>query len=221
MKKIKVEHGRKSYKEERPVVYFEEITAQKDCPHCGKAMQYEEVVIEELGYGGHVDGILEFGEGKKKFHIVIDFKGTNSDKLKRDNPQRPEYPDQKHVKQISIYTHNLRKRPELNVVGWALLYTSRDTPIPKFKIIPHSMTPEDWNNAEELHDSQVKQVRILNRSLDDGNIKRILKHKLCPDHKYYRKKVEAKYHECEYADICFSAPVQMLRLLRDAKKCLE
>jgi hypothetical protein len=219
--KIKVKHGRKSYKEERPVVYIEKILPQQNCPHCGLAMHYEEVTIEECGYGGHVDGIIEFLIGKKKYHIVIDFKGTNAEKIKRDNPQRPEYPDAKHVKQISVYTYNLKQRKELNVVGWALLYTSRDTPIPKFKIIPHAMSELDWTDAKELHDSQVKQVRILNKSLDDGNIQRILKHKLCPNHKYYRSKVDARYHECEYADCCFSAPKHMFDLLKDAKKCLN
>jgi hypothetical protein len=219
-KLVKIRHGREITKEQRPVVYLKKITAAKPCPHCGAEMKYEEVQIEEAGYGGHVDGILEFGEGKKKWHIVIDFKGTNADKIKRDNPQRPEYPDPKHTKQISIYAWALKQKEELNIIGWALLYTSRDTPIPKNKFIPHFMTDSDWDEAQELYDSQVKQVRILYKSLDDGNITRLLKHKLCPDHKFYRKKVASRYHECEYSGQCFSAPVAMKKLLQEAKKQL-
>jgi hypothetical protein len=219
-KKVKVVHGRHTYEEQKPIVYIKEILPQQTCPHCKAEMQYEEVEIRKGSFSGHLDGILEFNIDGKKIHWIIDFKGTNADKLKRDNAQYPQYPDAKHVKQLSIYTHYLSLLDELNVVGWALLYTSRDTPIPKYKIIPHVMSKADWKEAEMLFESQVKQTRILYKSLEDGSIKRILKHKLCEDHRFYKRYVSAKYHECELADICFSAPKQLQKMLKDAQKKL-
>jgi hypothetical protein len=226
-KKEKILLGRTVYEIDVPKVYIKNIVSQQICTHCKKPMKYEEIGIDVKGIVGHIDGILEFTVNNKKYHIVIDYKGTNADKLKRDkdNPRFPQYPDPKHIKQITLYSYALKKYYSedhgLNIVGYAILYTSRDTPIPKYKIVPKIMDELDWDIASELFKSQIKQVRILNKCLTDGNLERLIKHRLCPDMDYYKCKVHHKYSECAYSAICFSAPKQLMSLLKEAKKKLK
>ena len=221
-KKIKKTVGRTEVELEVPKV-MNRMTTNSVCPKCGKTMKYEELEIDVDGLTGHVDGVLEFIIGKTKIHVVIDYKGTTADKIKSAVPTNKFqiFPDPKHVKQISLYTYALKEYYGLNIVGHALLYMSRDTPIPKYKICAHAMSGEDWDEAEKLFKSQTKQIRILYKSLADGNIARLLKHKLCTDHKYYRKYVEGRYNKCEFCDICFSAPKQMTAMLTEVAEQLE
>lgn len=193
-----------------------------NCPKCGKEMSYSELEIDVDGLTGHVDGVIEFEFEGKKCHIVIDYKGTTVEKLKSWKPGHPyiTFPDTKHVKQISLYAYALKHYYGLNIVGYGVLYTSRDTPIPKYKICPKFLTKDDWAEIESLFKSQTRQIKILYKTLKDNDITRLLDKKLCKDHSYYRKNVEHKYGACDYSAICFSAPKQMKKLLRDACKCL-
>ena len=202
---------------------FSRMTTNSVCPKCGAEMKYEELEINVKGITGHIDGVMELTVGKKKYYIVIDYKGTTAEKIKNYKPNGGYivYPDPKHTKQIRMYTYALKNYYYLNVIGHALLYTSRDTPFPKNKICAHYMTETDWKDAEELFSSQVRQVRILYKTLDDAKTSRLVKHKLCPDHKYYNKVVKSKFSECEYCSICFSAPKQMASILKDAVNKLD
>jgi len=198
------------------------MSARKPCPKCGKVMKYEELEVSVKGFTGHVDGVLEFEHNNKKYYVVIDYKGTTAEKIKNYKPGHPyiQFPDPKHVKQISIYAHALRVYYNLNIIGYAVLYTARDTPIPKYKICAKFMEPQDWKKAEDLFESQVKQIRVLYKTLDDLKVSRLLKHKLCKDHSFYKENVEGRFNQCEYCSICFSAPKQMTGILKDAAKHL-
>jgi hypothetical protein len=221
-KKIKKILGRQEYEIEVPKV-ISRMTFNSMCPKCGKQMKYEELEIDVKGLTGHVDGVLEFIVNKKKCHIVIDYKGTTAEKIKNYKPGNPYtvFPDPKHTKQIGLYAYALNNYYGLNVIGHALLYTSRDTPIPKNKICAHFLTEEEWEKAEEIFKGQLKQIRVLNKTLEDGRIERLMRNKLCPDYKYYSKNVKSRFSECDYCDICFSAPKQMSEMLKDASKSLK
>jgi hypothetical protein len=191
------------------------------CPKCSKTMEYVEIEIDVNGIKGHVDGILRYKVDGVKYYIIIDFKGSSIQKITQNKHAKPPtLPVKKHTKQISLYTHVFKKYKKLNVIGWALIYTARDNPKIRF-IAAKVFNKEDWKDAETLFDNQSHQQAILTKTLEDGNIKRLLKHKLCTDSDHYYKDIKDQYSTCDYAGICFSNPKRLMQTLSDAYALLK
>ena len=197
------------------------FSADNKCPKCSQTMDYVEVEVDEDGIKGHVDGILCFKVDGVKQYIVIDFKGSSLQKLTQNkNAKPPVLPVKKHTKQISLYAHIFKKYKKLNVVGWALIYTTLDNTKINF-IAAKTFSKKDWVEAEELFDGQAQQQRILTKTLEDGRVKRLLKNKLCTDSDYYYSQVKDQYSTCAYAGICFSHQKKLLELVTDAYESIN
>jgi hypothetical protein len=195
-------------------------TTKNVCRKCGKDMVYEELEILHNGIKGHCDGILEYKIDKKKYHVVIDFKGTTAERIRRHKPSAPLYPYEKNVKQIGIYTHVFNTYEDLNVVGWALIYISRDDP--KVRLICWKMfEPSDWKQVKIFFDKEAHQNKVWNLTLEDHKIKRLVDNKRCADEDDYKKNVRNMFSPCPLSKVCFSAPKRLLSILEDGREELQ
>ena len=193
-----------------------ELSTNNKCPHCKQRAEYVEIEFDEEGIKGHVDGILRFKIKGKKYYIIIDFKGTSSLGLNQNKHAiPPKYPTKKNSKQIGLYAHIFKKHYDWNVVGWALIYTARDS-TKQYLVCPKVYDEKDWKEAEAMFNSQVLQQKILTKTLEDFNIDRLLKHKLCRCNDHYTNDVKDQYHACEYAPVCFSNTKKLKELLTHA-----
>lgn len=186
------------------------------CKKCGSEMEYEELAMSLDGIEGHTDGILEFKLDGKKYHIIIDFKGTNAERIKRHKPLVPLYPYEKNMKQIGIYTYAFKQNPKLNVVGWALIYFSRDDP--KTRLVCWKIFEDkDWKKAKKFFEKEAHQNKVWKKTLKDHKLSRLIEHKRCTTEEVYNKEVKNIFSPCPLAKVCFSAPGMLLRVLKEAR----
>lgn len=169
-------------------------TTNNKCPACQTSMEYVEIEIKYKGLTGHIDCIIYLGNN---MYWVGDYKTTT--KYKLDSGKLPE---KQHLLQIPAYVWVLRTKYKMNVVGFSLLYLSRDNP---FKFIEK---PFKWNDKWQ-HDigKMIKRQRQAYQaaltSLFNQDHKQAVEHKLCSSREYYDKHVNY-YTPCPLLDVCFS-----------------
>ena len=185
------------YNERGEVIRSGKITAynttDNECPCCGEAMQYEEIEVRYKGIKGHIDCIIDLGDGK---YWVGDYKTSSNWGL--DNKILPM---NSHLKQIPAYVYILRKKYKLNVVGFSLLYVTRDNPW-RFKETPFEWNHEWTEYASDMLRGEKRKYKAALHTFVDGDLDRIIEHKPCKSEAFYHKEI-SYYNECPLLGICF------------------
>ncbi len=168
-------------------------TTENRCAECGSLMEYVEIEVVLNGVKGHIDCIIYLGKGK---YWVGDYKTTTGNKINSDK-----LPHKSHLKQVPTYVYMLRESLKLNVVGFSLLYISRDNPF-KFQE-KHYHWSKKWNLKIKL---MIRDERIRYKAslLDFKNkeVDQIIKKKLCCSREFYDEHVDY-YTPCPLLDVCF------------------
>lgn len=180
-------------------------TTRNRCPECKDSMEYVEIEISYKGLKGHIDCIIYLGNGQ---YWVGDYKTTTKYKLTSGK-----LPEKSHLMQIPTYVWVLRNKYKMNVVGFSLLYLSRDNP---FNFVEKHFTWNDeWEiKTKKLINSQRLAFVAALHSLKTKNFTHAIENKLCCSESYYHKNVSF-YTECPMLKVCFQRKKleQMLQLI--------
>lgn len=165
------------------------------CPKCSSPMEYVEKEINFNGLKGHIDCIIELSDGT---YWVMDYKTSTKTKLESNK-----LPQKAHMKQIPAYCYVLRKKYKMKVVGFSVLYFSRDNP---FNFYEHA---ERWSKEwTETCKTMIAQERLkfksAVKSFKNLDPTLAIKHKPCKTLAFYEKEV-AYYSECPMLDVCFNS----------------
>lgn len=168
-------------------------TTDNDCPCCTEPMQYEELEVTYKGITGHIDCIIDMGNGR---YWVGDYKTCSGWGL-----ENKRLPARAHLKQIPAYCYILRKKYKINVVGFSLLYATRDNPW-NFKETPFEWS-KDWTDyALDLLKTEKKKYRAALNDFKNNDYNKSISMKPCDSEEYYFKEVDY-YKECPMLGICF------------------
>ena len=168
-------------------------TTNNDCPCCGESMQYEEIEVTYKGIKGHIDCIIDMGNGR---YWVGDYKTCSGWGL-----ENKRLPAKAHLKQIPAYCYILMKKYKLKVVGFSLLYATRDNPW-KFKETPFEWNSEWTEYALDLLKGEKRKYRAALRDFRDNSFDRAVALKPCDSEEYYHKEIDY-YNECPMLGVCF------------------
>lgn len=165
-----------------------------ECKKCGKPLLYVEIEVEYHGVCGHVDGIVEVQAGE---YVILDYKTASSNKL-----SRKKLPSHENYKQLSSYAYILWKKYKLNVVGFSLLYVTRDNPA-VFSEYYFDWSTEVQQTTLEFLRSQVKRYRAGIAAWKQSNVDLAIAAKPCASEADYRANQHV-YSECAHLDVCFT-----------------
>lgn len=169
-------------------------TTNNKCPLCFHPMEYVEKMIKYKGLKGHIDAIVKLEGGG---WWVADYKTTTKNNLLKTNG----LPHKAHLKQLPTYCYVLEKKYKMRVVGFSLLYLSRDNP---FQFHEHS---ELWDNmwrkrTREIIKEERKKFQAGVISFRDRDPTQAIKRKPCSCLAQYEKEIDF-YDPCPLLDVCF------------------
>lgn len=165
------------------------VANPRKCKKCSSPVYGAEHEIAIGSIRGHVDEILEvtLPDGKLGY-IPVDYKSTSTKGLayKKKNP------GEAYVAQISAYATLLSR--SLNVVGWCLVFFSRDNPN---KVEYHASTKLLELSKLKTWSRQHRKLLAL-ESWDE--VRELIANRMCRS----RQDVEKKARFCAYASYCTS-----------------
>lgn len=183
-------------------------TTNNECPCCGEPMRYEEIEVNYRGVKGHIDCIIDMGGGR---YWVGDYKTCSNYGI-----ENKILPHKAHLKQIPSYVYILRKKYKLNVVGFSLLYATRDNPW-KFKETPFEWNDEWTDYASDLLKGEKRKYKAALYDFKHNTTSNIIQHKPCKSEAYYFKEIDY-YHECPMLGVCFEKRKLLKALHKHQKK---
>lgn len=168
-------------------------TTNFKCPKCLHPMEYVEIEINYRGLKGHVDAIYKMG---KNTFWVGDYKTTTKNNLKSSG-----LPKSEHLQQVPTYCYALEKTYGIKVLGFSLLYFSRDNP---YEFVEKSYTwTKQWRS--EIADL-IRQQKVIYKSAVQAFAHNkpdiAIKQKPCQRPSDYEKLMPA-YEPCPMIDVCF------------------
>lgn len=182
-------------------------TVNNRCPGCGRPMQYEEIEVKYAGIVGHIDAIIYLGQGQ---YWIGDYKTTTKYKLTSGK-----LPEKSHLKQIPAYVYMAVKGLGLNVIGFSLLYLTRDN--------PHLFLEEsfEWDSTWEkkaklMLKGEKKRYKAALQDFKERKIHRIIQNKPCTSKKFYNEYLDY-YTPCPYLGVCFK-PEELWTTLQAVKQ---
>jgi hypothetical protein len=182
-------------------------TTHNKCKICKHSMEYVEIEVTYKGIKGHIDCIIYLGNKK---YWVGDYKTTTRRKI--DSGKLPEI---QHLMQVPAYVYILRTEYKMDVVGFSLLYLSRDNP---FYFVEKSF---DWSDKWQvkmkilLRTQRVSYMAALDTLLTK-NLDTIIETKLCTSREFYDTNVKY-YTPCPLLNKCFEPKL----LRRELNNVLE
>jgi hypothetical protein len=185
------------------------FSERKPCSKCkGHDLQYEELEIVYKNTAlGHIDGLirLEPKLGKNSPHVVIDYKTSSTFKIDKANKYPGILPLRENVFQIRAYVPLIEQLYQVPVVGWSLIYISRDRPFSSGRHVVSRLMDEP-ERAKVLrrvdHIVRVHRKVLKAKTLEDFAIVR--KHKICKDAEHYKADYMLDNNKCPFAPICFN-----------------
>lgn len=182
-------------------------TTNNKCPCCGSPMYYEEIEVRYRGIVGHIDAIIYLGNGR---YWVGDYKTTTKYKINSGK-----LPEKAHLKQIPAYVHILRVTLKLNVVGFSLLYLSRDNP---FYFSEESFYwDKQWTiKAKAMLKGEKRRYLAALESFKTRKLHHIIQNKPCTSKKFYNQNLDY-YTPCPLLDVCFK-PEELWSTLSNYKQ---
>lgn len=169
-------------------------TTKHKCPSCDHPMEYVEIEINYKGLKGHIDAIYKMG--KNKFWVG-DYKTTTKNILKKHS----KLPKREHLMQVPTYCYALEELYGMEILGFSLLYFSRDNP---YEFVEKSDT---WNNRwrakiKQLIIDQKRNYRVAVRGFVKNKPELAIKYKPCQIPSDYEKVMPA-YEPCPMENYCF------------------
>lgn len=205
-------------------------TTKNTCPKCKKPMFHIEVEIrwglkknkghklkdkpeDKYHFRGFVDGIWKIPKELGGGYWIIDYKTTSMKKMERN-----EYPERKHLYQLPVYAHILKKKYGLDVKGFSLIYVPRDNPRNFYEY------REEWNKDWEKWSEKVIKENVGRQVAIDKDLKlktyeNIIKTKPCATERDFEKKMSNGFDECPMIDVCFNRQMLIKSLDRWHKIC--
>lgn len=177
-------------------------TTQNKCPACGMPMEYLEKEINYKGLKGHIDAIIDMGDGI----WVGDYKTATKDII-----LRAKLPKKEHLMQVPAYCYVLEKKYKQKVLGFSLLYLSRDNPY-MFKEASELWTPKWRRDTALMLKAQRDIYKSSVRAFVYNKPKLAIDYKPCSRPSDFERLMPS-YEPCPYADVCFDEK----RLCRDMK----
>lgn len=170
-------------------------TTNNKCPSCKLPMEYVEKSISYKGLKGHIDAIVKLDGGG---WWVADYKTSTKYQITNATSKLPH---KAHLKQIPTYCYVLKKKYKMNIVGFSVLYLSRDNP---FLFHEHSeLWDAKWDKrTKALIKAEGKKFTAGTRSFYERNPKYAIKHKPCANLRQYEEEIDF-YDPCPMLDICF------------------
>jgi hypothetical protein len=164
------------------------------CPCCAEGMEYIEKEIRYKGLKGHIDCIIKLPNGT---YWVADYKTCTKNKM-----DSGKVPMKGHLKQLPSYCYVLKKKYHLNVVGFSLIYFSRDNPFNMFEY--SEKWTEKWDEkCRILIKGERRKFKAGVKSFADQNPAAAIKHKPCTSLRFYEKEI-AYYNPCPMLEVCFN-----------------
>lgn len=179
----------------RKGILTRESTTNNKCPTCKHPMDYVEKEIDYRGIKGHVDCIMKLKGGG---WWVADYKTCTKTKIDRGAAVLPE---RAHMNQVPTYCYALEKQYGIKVLGFSILYLSRDNP---FLFYEHAERWTDvWRSeTKEMLRQQIRMYKASMLSLAVKDPKYAVRTKPCTSLRHYNEK-QAGYTPCPYLDQCF------------------
>ena len=124
-------------------IHSEPQICPKKCVKCGhEKLSMEEITLDINGVSGHLDYLIKV----KNKYVGLEFKTTTSFGIKSGNG----LPKPKHHIQIQSYCLALKKKYGFNMLGYIIIYLSRDLPFGgrnnSFRVYPYKITREMLRN---------------------------------------------------------------------------
>lgn len=169
-----------------------ENTTVNTCPECGHPMKYVEKTVVLNGLTGHIDCIVMTKAGV----IIGDYKTSSKSAI-----DSGKLPKKAHLHQVPTYALAFEQQYKMIVLGFALLYLSRDNP---FKFYEHY---EDWSDkwrdyAQRNFNKQRKRFRLGVKAFRKQDIAIAVRKKPCKDRDYYEEHMDF-YESCPMLGVCF------------------
>ncbi len=169
-------------------------TTNNKCPGCDHSMEYIEIEINYRGLKGHIDAIYKMG---KNMFWVGDYKTTTKNILKKSS----ELPKREHLMQVPTYCYALEKLYGMKILGFSLLYFSRDNPY-EFVEKSDTWTPRWRKQIAKLIRSQKTNYQVAVQAFVQNKPELAIRYKPCQKPSDYEKLMPA-YEPCPMADVCF------------------
>jgi hypothetical protein len=168
-------------------------TTNNKCPCCKHDLFYEEKEVRYKGLKGHIDAILKTPEG----FIIGDYKTTTRSKL-----ESGKLPMKAHLKQLPTYCYILKKKYKMKVIGFSLLYFSRDNP---FRFVEHyEPWTDEWDERvrTKVIKHERKKFKAGVKAFLEQDIRIAIKHKPCSCREQYEEELDF-YTPCPLLGVCF------------------
>lgn len=195
--------------------HLDELLEYGPCTKCGcTEVSHEEIKIKFKGIiRGRIDGLFVDKYGNI---FLIDYKTSGSYPLYLHNSgKESKFPYMTNKVQISAYCYFVmrmynKKLIDLGykgLVGWMLIYISRDKSFKEHAIVGSDFTQEDYDREDFIQRRSVKHFKLVTTSADNdfNELPRILvDEKPCSCKSDYEANMKDWYNECPYVDKCFS-----------------
>jgi hypothetical protein len=179
-------------------------TTKNTCPKCKHAMLYVEKEIIYNGLKGHIDAIIELGAG----YWVGDYKTTTKSSLRgvRREPDSKVLPEPKHLLQLPTYCYVLEKKYQMKILGFSLLYLSRDNP---FEYKEFSYEWDDTWRKRMRNAIKLERVKFKAgiRAFREQDPRIAIDKKPCSCLDQYKKEIDY-YNECPLLNVCFTSGLE-------------
>lgn len=193
--------------------HVEKFSTESTCPKCESVMDYEELgVYFGKHIVGHCDGLFKVDGG----YIVIDYKTTSILNITRNRKKRI-FPYKSNVSQIESYCYLLAKQYKINILGWILVYCSRDNPVKNKVITGRSLSKEDKIRISSRVHLYDRHYGIILRASTLKDLSVVVREKPCKAFEDLEH-IETVYSECPLRDVCFDRNLLREALL-EAKDC--
>lgn len=188
------------------------LSHKHKCPKCKSNMDYEELgVVHGDRIVGHCDGLFKWGDG----YVVIDYKTTSIKALEKHAKLHNVLPYKHNVAQIESYCYLLAKQYGIKIVGWCLMYCSRDNPQYKHLGTGSLLTLQRKKAIAERMDLYDTQYTTILKAATLKDLSSCVATKPCKV-KADLKHMESEYEKCPLRDVCFSKP-KLKEALLEAK----
>ena len=175
------------------------LSSQHICPKCGSAMRYDELGVKHGRHiVGHVDGVFKYREG----YILVDYKTTSAKKVAQHRQTRRLFPYEYNIRQIESYGTLVQKQYGINILGWMLVYVSRDNPSWDYVVTGRALTLEQKRIIWTRMKTYDKHYHLALHAHSLPTVKDLVLEKPCKveaDLKF----IETPYDKCPLRDVCF------------------
>lgn len=193
----------------------------KPCAKCGSEMDYVEISYSSLPLKFSVDKVIKID----KYYIILDFKFTTSLSISVYKSRGMKLPYLSNREQIRGYASIFDKvfSDKLKggkVIGWVLIYLSRDHPTTEENrvFIHEAMSDEDKIKKRKSLRKDIRHFKLSRgKKLNKKKLVQLMEEKPCPTKAWYDKNMHSVFNPCELASCgaCFK-PKKLKKKVKDA-----